>query len=101
MTPSYQAAFTNAAWLAVSSKVFHTRWTPIYPRSLSVLEVRLVIVLVPGFGCGVCLAGPGGRVAAPGVSGCAPRRAVPPFLSLGLMVLVTQVLAGRRAAASR
>jgi len=29
-------------------------------------------VLLPGFGCGVCLAGGGGRAAVPGVPGCAP-----------------------------
>ena len=36
------------------------------PRPYRGLEVRLLIVLLPGFGCGVCLAGGGGRVTQPG-----------------------------------
>ena len=36
------------------------------PRPYRWLEVRLLIVLLPGFGCGVCLAGGGGRVTQPG-----------------------------------
>jgi hypothetical protein len=74
------------------------------PQSFSVPEVRLLIVLAPGFGPVVCLHSGGGRTAVPGVPGCAPAPtapAVPPFVSLGLMVLVRRVLAGRRAAASR
>jgi hypothetical protein len=61
-------------------------------------------VLVPGFGSVVCLLSGGGRVAVPGVPGCAPvptAPAVSPFASLGWLVLVRRVLAGRRAAASR
>src|SRR2546421_65961 len=46
---------------------------PTYPQSFSVSEVRSLIVLVPGFGCGVCLAGGGGRAVLPGVPGRAPR----------------------------
>ena len=34
-------------------------------------------MLVPGFGCGVCLAGDGGRAVAPGVPGGAPAPTVP------------------------
>ena len=49
----------------------------LWPQSFSVLEVRLLIVLTPGFGCGVCLAWRGGRVVAPGVPGCAPAPTAP------------------------
>ncbi len=69
----------------------------VYPQSFSVPEVWLPIVLLPGFGCGVCLAVGCGRVVLPGVPGCAPAPTAPgwsSFLSLGLLVLVRQVLAG-------
>ena len=61
-------------------------------------------MLVPGFGSAVCLLSRGGRVVVPGVPGCAPAPTAPAwssFVSLGLMVLVRLVLAGRRAVASR
>jgi hypothetical protein len=38
-------------------------------------------VLVPGFGCGVCLGGVGGRVVVPGVPGCAPAPTAPGCVS--------------------
>ena len=38
-------------------------------------------MLVPGFGCGVCLAGDGGRAVAPGVPGCAPAPTAPGCVS--------------------
>ena len=74
------------------------------PQSFSVLDARLLIVLAPGFGCDVCLLS--GAVAwwcpgCPGAHRLRPCRVMPPVVSLGLMVLVRRVLAGRRAAASR
>jgi hypothetical protein len=47
------------------------------PQSFSAPEVRLLIVLAPGFGCGVCLLSGGGRAALPGGTGAhrlRPRR---------------------------
>jgi hypothetical protein len=61
-------------------------------------------VLVPGFGCGVCLAGGDGRAVLPGVPGCAPAPTAPgcaSFRAAGMAVLVRRVLAGRIVAASR
>ena len=49
----------------------------LWPQSFSVPEVWFLIVLVPGFGCGVCLAGDGGRAVAPGVPGGAPAPTAP------------------------
>ena len=48
-----------------------------WPQSFSVLEVRLLIVLVSGLGSGVCLAGDAGRAVVPGVPGCAPAPTAP------------------------
>jgi catechol 2,3-dioxygenase-like lactoylglutathione lyase family enzyme len=56
---------------------------PSWPQSFRGLEVRLLIVLLPGLGCGVCLAGGGGRGRSPGMPGCAPAPTAPdwsPFL---------------------
>jgi len=47
------------------------------PQSFRVPEVRLLIVLVPGFGLGVCLLPAGGCVVLPGVPGCAPAPTAP------------------------
>jgi hypothetical protein len=62
-------------------------------------------VLLPGFGCGVCLAGGGGRVMQPGGArvrtGSDRAGLCPPLVSVGWFVLVRRVRAGRRAAASR
>jgi SAM-dependent methyltransferase len=82
----------------------HVHDGPVYPQSFSVLEVRLLIVLLPGFGCGVWLAAGAGRAVVPGVPGCAPAPTAPggpPLVQLGWFVLVKRVLAGRAAAASR
>ena len=54
-------------------------------------------MLLPGFGCGVCLAGGGGRVVVPGVPGCAPAPTAPglvSFLAVGA-VRCGQAGAGR------
>ena len=75
-----------------------------WPQSFRVPEAWLLIVLLPGFRCGVCLAGGAGRAVVPGVPGCAPAPTAPdrsPFLLMGWFVLVRRVPAGRRAAASR
>jgi hypothetical protein len=45
------------------------------------LDARLLIVPVPVFGCGVCLAGGAGGATAPGVPGCAPTLTVPGWVS--------------------
>ena len=77
---------------------------PCQPQSFRVPEVWLLIVLLPGFGCDVCLAVGAGRAVVPGVSGCAPAPTAPdrsPFSLAGWFVLVRLVLAGRTAAASR
>ena len=74
------------------------------PQSFRGLEVRLLIVPVPGFRFGVRLPGECGRVALPGVPGAhrlRPRRAGLPLALAGWFVLVRLVLAERRAAASR
>jgi hypothetical protein len=47
------------------------------PQSFTVPEVRLLIVRVPGFGCGVWLTGAGGRTVVPGVPGYAPAPTAP------------------------
>jgi hypothetical protein len=76
--------------------------SPAKPQSFSVLEVQLLIVLLPGIGRGVCLAG--GLVAVlPSVPGCAPAPTAPdrsPFLQTGQFVLLRQGLAERAAVAS-
>jgi hypothetical protein len=47
------------------------------PQSFRVPEVRLLIVLMPGFGCGVRLVSAGGCAVVPGVPGCAPAPTAP------------------------
>jgi hypothetical protein len=74
------------------------------PQSFSVPEVRLLVVLVPGFGLDVCSLS--GAVVwwcpvCPGAHRLRLRRAVSPLVSLGLVLLVKRVQAGHRAAASR
>jgi hypothetical protein len=74
-----------------------SRPVPFWPQSFSVPEVGLLIVLVPGFGCGVCLAGGGGRVVVPGVPGCAPAPTAPGCASFRVagVVCAGQAGAGR------
>jgi hypothetical protein len=75
-----------------------------WPQSFRAPEVWLLIALVPGFGFGVRVGCVGGRVAVPGVPGCAPAPTAPGSFSFrvdGAVVLVRRVLAGRTAVASR
>ena len=72
-------------------------------QSFSVPEVRLLIVLVPGFGCGVCWPARRSRGAARGarVRTGSDRAGMCSSRVAGVNVPVRRVLAGRRAAASR
>jgi hypothetical protein len=51
------------------------------PQSFSVPEARLLIVLAPGFGSGVCLVSGVGCAVVPGVPGCAPAPTAPGWSS--------------------
>jgi hypothetical protein len=72
-----------------------------WPQSFRVLEVRLLIVLVPGFGCGVCLAVGAGRPVVPGVPGCAPAPTAPGWSSFRAAGAVCAGQAGADRAQSR
>ena len=63
---------------AKQSEVNQSSW----PQSFRVLEVQLLTVLMPGFGCDVCLAAGAGRAVLPGVPGGAPAPTAPGCVSL-------------------
>ena len=71
------------------------------PQSFSVLEVRLLIVLLPGFGCDVWLAAGAGRAVVPGVPGCAPAPTAPGRSSSRAAGMVCAGQAGAGRAQSR
>jgi Domain of unknown function (DUF4411) len=65
-----------------------------WPQSFSVPEVRLLIVLAPGFGPVVCLLSAGCRTAVPGVPGCAPAPTAPGWSSSRVAGLICAGQAG-------
>ena len=71
------------------------------PQSFSVPEVRLLIVLVPGFGSVVCLLSGDGRAVLPGVPGYAPAPTAPGGASFRVAGLVRAGQAGAGRAQSR
>src|SRR5205823_2584706 len=74
-----------------------SRW----PQSFSGPEDRLLIVSVPGFGCGVCLVSAGRRVVPPGVPGLAPAPTAPGLASFRVAGVIGAGQAGAGRAHSR